>query len=221
MKNTNILTLKQQETLTYLKNYILKHDQAPFLSEMKKHFGLSSNRSVTQRLDALEKKGYIARDHFKRRGLRIVGLQKENNESQFVQLPVLASVGCDNETIFAQDQEASEYLSVDKKLIDNRDVAVMKAVGNSMIDAGVHNGDYVLVEKTQSVTTGDRVVAIVNDMAVLKNLQEIENGYVLHAEAKGYAPIVLNSEAKIFGKLISIIPMGMQEDEIELVYDEI
>lgn len=212
MKNTNILTPKQQETLTYLKNYILKHDQAPFLSEIKKHFKLNSTRSVTQRLDALEKKGYIVRDHFKRRGLRVVGLERDVHESGFIQLPVIASVGCDNETIFAQDQDVSEYLSVDKKLIANRDVVAMKAVGNSMIDAGVNNGDYVLIEKTESVKTGDRVVAIVNEMAVLKKLQEIENGYVLHAEAKGYAPIILNSDAKIFGKLISIIPMSVHEE---------
>lgn len=218
MKSTQILTPKQQETLTYLEKYIAKHDEAPLLSQIAKKFNLKSSRSVTQRLDALENKGYIVRDHYKNRGLRIVSNEADTLEEQFVRLPVFASVGCDNESIFAKD-DITGYLSVDKKMIADRDVVVMKAVGNSMVDAGVNNGDYVLIEKTESVESGERVVAIVGEMAVLKKLQKIQNGYVLHAEADGYDPIVLSSDAKIFGKLISVIPMGIQEQDIEAVYD--
>ena len=218
MKKNNILTSKQQETLSYLETYIEENKKAPTLSEMTKHFKLNSTRSVTQRLDALEKKGFIIRDHYQNRGLRISRNEPSTSESDFIRLPVFASVGCDNESVFAQDEDTNEYLSVEKKLINGRDVVVMKAAGNSMVDAKINNGDYVLIEKTESVETGDRVVAIVNDMAVLKKLQKIDNGYVLHAEAKGYAPIVLSSDSKIFGKLISVIPMNMED---ELVYEEV
>lgn len=217
MKAKNILTVKQQETLTYIELYIKENGHAPLISDLQEKFKLKSTRSVTQRLDALETKGYIVRDQFKHRGLRVVNHTAGSLVSQFIRVPVLASVGCDNETIFAQD-DITEYLSIEKKMVGSRDVVVMKAAGNSMIDAGVHNGDYVLIEKTQSVITGDRVVAVVNGMAVLKKLQKIEGGFVLHAEAKGYAPIILGSDTKIFGKLLNIIPMGIQDDVDEDEY---
>jgi repressor LexA len=223
MKVRDVLTTKQQETLNYLENYLSKHNEAPLLSEMKEEFDLSSTRSVTQRLDSLEEKGYITRDRFKHRGIRIVNSRVDELASQFIRLPVYASVGCDNETIFAKEDNITGYVSVDKEMIGTKKVVVMKAVGNSMVDANVNNGDYVLIEETESVENGDRVVAIVNDMAVLKKLQKIENGYVLHAEAKGYEPIILNDDSKIFGKLIAVIPMGAIEtaDEytLETVYN--
>ena len=221
MKVRDVLTKKQQETLDYLKNYLSENNEAPLLSEMKEEFGLNSTRSVTQRLDSLEKKGYITRDHFRHRGIRIVTSIDDNLGKQFVQLPVYASVGCDNETIIAQDDNITGYISVDKELIGSRKVVVMKAVGDSMVDAGVNNGDYVLIEETELVEDGDRVVAIVGDMAVLKKLQEIDNGYVLHAEAEGYDPIVLHDNSKIFGKLISVIPMNAKEQSSDLSYETV
>lgn len=92
-----------------------------------------------------------------------------------------------------------------------------------MIDAGVHNGDYVLVEVTENVGNGDRVVAVMGDMAVIKRLKKTRGAAILEpeAEGKGYSPIVLSEDSRIFGKVVSIIPgSGQPEDEVVFEYEK-
>lgn len=215
-----ILTPKQKETLDFISSYIARRGMAPLVTEIQEQFKLSSLRSVTQRLDALERKGLIARDRFQHRGISLMNKMSLSSENAFVQVPVLASVGCDQQTIFAQEQ-FGEYLSVDRTMLNHKkDVVAFKAAGNSMIDAGVHNGDYVLVEQTPYAENGDRVVAIIGDMAVLKRFQKAGTNIVLQPEATGYEPIVVNENFKIFGKFIKTIPMNLKsQNESEYIYD--
>ncbi|MEZ4211113.1 MAG: transcriptional repressor LexA [Candidatus Paceibacterota bacterium] len=213
-----ILTTKQKETLEFLEASIRKNGFSPLITEIKEHFKLKSLRSVTQRLDALEKKGLIRRDSFKHRGITVVN-HDIFSKNQFLKIPVIASVGCDAMSVYAQEQ-FGEYLTVAPSLVgSNKEVVAVKAIGNSMIDAGIYNGDYVLVEKTEFVGNGDRVVAIIGDMAVLKRLQTTQGLAILHPEAKGYQPIVLDETSRIFGKFIRTIPTGRPEDDIEYVHN--
>ncbi len=217
MAQNTILTSKQKETLDFIKSYTSRNGYAPLVSEIQDHFELSSLRSVTQRLDALGRKGLITRNRFKHRGISVVNNDFLAGPKNFVQVPVIASVGCDQQTIFAQEQ-FGEYLTVDRTLIDHhKDVVAFKAAGNSMIDAGIHNGDYVLVEPNIHVENGDRVVAIVDDMAVLKRFQRAGTNIVLQPEAKGYQPIIVGENFKIFGKFIRTIPTSTEtEDDFRL-----
>ena len=187
------------------------------LTEIQDHFKLNSLRSVTQYIDALEKRGLISRNKFRHRGITILNNDAFPLKSTFLQIPVMASVGCDAMSVYAQEQYG-EYLTVDKNLVGNhKNVYAFKAIGNSMLDAGVHNGDYVLVEHTEYAENGDRVIAIVGDMAVLKRLQRTDGATVLQPEAKGYAPIVLREDFKIFGKFIRTVQTGRPKDDIEFV----
>lgn len=214
----NILTTKQKETLAYIELYVGWHGISPLVTEIQKHFKLDSIRSVTQRLDALEKKGFISRNRFKHRGITVINQNPFSGNKSLLQIPIIASVGCDEQTIFAQEQYG-DYLTVDHKIIGHRkDVVAFKAAGNSMLDAGVHNGDYVLVEPTTHADVGDRVVAIIGDMAVLKRFGKSGKNLVLYPESEGYSPIVLNGDFKIFGKMINIIVMSNRSnDDIELI----
>lgn len=214
------LTPKQKETLDFIRSYISRRGMSPLVTDIQEEFNLSSLRSVTQRLDALERKGLIQRNRFQHRGVSIPNENPFSTQGGFVQVPVLASVGCDQQTIFAQEQ-FGEYLTVDKAMLDyHRDVVAFKATGGSMIDAGIHNGDYVLVEKTPYAENGDRVVAIVGDMAVLKRFQRAGTNIILQPEAKGYQPIVVNENFKIFGKFIKTIPMNFRsQDDTQVIYD--
>lgn len=215
------LTNNQKQTLEYIQSYIGKNGIPPLITEIKEHFELKSLRSVTQRLDALERKGLLRKDKFKHRGITLINADQFSGKKKFFQMiPVIASVGCDQMSIYAQEQ-FGEYLDVDSSMIGNhKDVYAFKAAGSSMIDAGVQNGDYVLVERTEHAENGDRVVAIVGDMAVLKRLQKTGDAIMLQPEAKGYTPIVLNEDFKIFGKLIRTIQSGQPKDDIEFVYEE-
>jgi repressor LexA len=204
-----------------LKRYIAKHGESPTMVELGKEFKLSSLRSVTQRLESLEKKGLIRRDAFRRRGITL--LERSQTPAGFIEVPVIASAGCDAMGVYAQD-EFGEYILVDKSLINvHTNIAAIKAIGDSMQDAGIRNGDYVIVEVTEHVQNGDRVVAIIGNMALIKRYTESGGVVVLNPENRdgGYHPIVVNQEdSKIFGKVLSIIPGTEWIDDVKIEYVE-
>src|SRR3989344_7593816 len=209
MAHQTIFTPAQEETFSFLKQYIGKNGQAPTMMELCKEFKLKSVLSVTQRLEALERKGLIKRDRFQHRSIQILKGDSSGITSGTIQVPVIASAGCDAMEVYAQD-EFGEYILVDKNLINvHTNIAAIKAVGDSMQDAGIRNGDYVIVEVTDNVENGDRVVAIVGNMAVIKQYKKADGMVFLNPENKdgGYHPIVVGQEdSKIFGKVLSIIP---------------
>lgn len=218
MKKTT-LTAKQQETLDYMRSFSAKNGQAPTITDLAKGLGLESLRSVTQRLESLEAKGFIKRDRFKHRGITIL----EGNPAApagTVQVPVVMSAGCDAAEVYAQGVY-DEFLMLDKTLTEGKnDLVVVKAIGNSMIDAGIHNGDYVLVEVTENVSNGDRVVAVLGDMAVVKKLHVTPSAVVLEPEShgNGYSPIIMSGEnSKILGRVLSVIPMSAPDDDYQFI----
>lgn len=214
------LTPKQQAVLELLKKSIKTDGQSPTLSMIREQLNLGSIRSVTQWLEALERKGYIKRDRFKHRGVSII----ENDPMSWaglVQIPVV-SAGCDTASVYAQDQYEG-YLAVDKKIIpEHKEIVAVKAVGDSMVDAGINNGDHVLVEVTDQVSDGDHVVAVIGDMAVIKSLKQTEGHTILYPESSvgDYAPIVMQDNSKIFGKVLSVIRTGKGSvDDVTIEYD--
>lgn len=220
MKTTSI-TRAQGETFSFLKNYIAKNDQAPTMLELGKEFKLRSLRSVTQRLEALERKGLIKRDRFQHRSIQVLMGDGSGISAGTIQIPVIASAGCDAMEVYAQD-EFGEYILVDKNLLSvHTNIAAIKAVGDSMQDAGIRNGDYVIVEVTEAVENGDRVVAIVGNMAVIKQYKKADGVVFLNPEntSGAYHPIIVGQEdSKIFGKVLSIIPGTEWVDDIKIEY---
>jgi repressor LexA len=222
MSRDTSLTTVQEETLALIQRYILKYGKSPTITELQKDLRLRSIRSVTQRLEALEKKGFIARDRFQHRSIKILkNVSSQYLPSDFIAVPVIASAGCDAVEVFAQD-EFGEFIAVDRKLLGrSTSIAAIKAIGDSMIDAGIHNGDFVIVEVTDQAESGDRVVAVIGNMAVIKRFESVEGSVILHPENKegNYSPIVIDEDnAKIFGKVLSIIPGTEWVDDIKIEY---
>ncbi|MFZ2500557.1 MAG: transcriptional repressor LexA [Minisyncoccia bacterium] len=219
MLHRKALTPAQEETHSFLKRHIAKHGQSPTIVELRDEFKLRSLRSVTQRLETLERKGLIKRDPFQHRSIQI--LERASIPSGFIEVPVIASAGCDAMEVYAQD-EFGEYILIDKSMVNvHTNIAAIKAVGDSMQDAGIRNGDYVIVEVTEYVENGDRVVAIVGNMAVIKRYTKAGDVVFLNPENKdgGYHSIVVNQEdSKIFGKVLSIIPGTEWVDDIKIEY---
>lgn len=215
------LTPKQQETLTFIKDFVSQHGNSPTIKEIQSSFNLNSLRSVSQRLEALERKGLIKRDSFKHRNIVVLDSNMPMGTG-VVQIPVILSAGCDAQQVYAQEAY-DEYLFVDKQLTDmKKEIVAIKAIGNSMIDAGIHNGDYVLVEVTDNVQNGDRVVAVVGEMAVIKRLKKVSGSTILEPESEGngYSPIVLTDNSKIFGRVLSVIPYSSgSNDNIQFIYE--
>jgi repressor LexA len=132
-----------------------------------------------------------------------------------VQIPVVASAGCDAMEVYAQEQY-DEFLIVDRKLAHTqKEVVAIRAVGNSMTDARINNGDYVLVEIDEHIANGERVVAVIGDMAVIKKFQLLSGIVILQPENKeaGYSPIAIKQEdAKILGRVLTVIPTAPPDD---------
>lgn len=218
------LTPTQKHTLEYIERYIRTNSKAPTITELGRALNLNSLRSVTQRLEGLERKGLITRDKFQQRSIKIVEGVTEQLDQDLIQIPVIASAGCDTMDVYAE-QEYSEYIMVDKSLIGartpNTNIVAVRAVGDSMQDAGIHSGDYVIVEVTDRVDNGDRVVALLGNMAVIKRYERVDEVVYLNPENRygTYHPIIVKQEdSRVFGKVLSIIPGTEWVDDIKIEY---
>ncbi len=218
------LTPAQKQTLELIQSHMVSHGFAPTITEMSQTLNLRSLRSVMQRIESLERKGLIKRDRFQHRSIRLVEGVDSQMDSELIQVPVIASAGCDAMDVYAESQ-FGQYIMVERSLIPARttpsNIAAIKAIGDSMQDAGINNGDYVIVEVTDQVDDGDRVVAILGSMAVIKRYQKMDEVVYLHPENSygTYHPIVVKEEnSRIFGKVLSIIPGTEWVDDIRIEY---
>lgn len=216
---TASLTKKQKSFFATLKDYIKKRGMSPTITELVKLARLTSPRGATQYLEALERKGLIRREKYKERGieLRILG---NTAESETVMVPVIASAGCDNMKVFAEER-FGEYLCVSNELVRGKDmthIASIKAIGDSMTDAGISEGDYVLVEMTKAIAENDLVVAVIDGFAVIKKIEYANNAIILRPVSSdpAHKPIIMHRDFNIFGKVIDVIRMP-QKGDLEIV----
>lgn len=217
-----VLTPKQERFYAVLKAHIEKHGAAPTVGELQKAMRISSPRGVIQYLEALERKGLILRARGEARGIHLV----EGKESgPQIQIPVFASAGCDNVMTIAE-RIFDEYVCVAEALLRGREkknVVGIKASGNSMDDAGINDGDYVLVEMTENIRDNDLVVAIIDSFAVIKKIEYANNAVILKPVSSdlSYKPIILHRDYRIFGKVIDVIraqqPGISRTGELEIV----
>lgn len=211
----NTLTGKQKRVLENISLYIQAKGEPPTLEELRRNLGFKSLRTVVQYLDILERKGYMVRRKYARRNIELRPIDAEGRQETLVSVPVVANVGCDDLSTFAQEQY-DEFLQVDKKIVEeNGDIVAVRAVGDSMLDAGIHSGDYILVQFTDNVKSGDRVAAIVGDMVTVKRLERRDGVTILYPENKDpkYKPIVLREDFKIAGRVLCVIPAAVADAE--------
>jgi len=197
------------------------YGQSPTLDELRHALKLKSLRTVTQYLEVLERKGYILR---RKNAKRNIELRQAGEGSNTISVPVVANVGCDDLSLFAQE-ERDEFLEVDRTIAsDSRSsessIVAVRAVGDSMQDAGINQGDYVLIRFTDEAENGDRVAAIVGDMVTVKRYERKNGVTILYPESKNpkYKPIVLREDFKIAGKVLCVIP-SPQAELTEVVYE--
>lgn len=213
------LTANQKKFYEVLKIYIGKNGRSPTVGEMVKLMKFSSPRSVTQYLEALEERGLIKRWRYKNRGIELVS-SKPRFELGKINIPVIASAGCDQMSVFAE-RSFGDFVCVDKALLAGKPkdkIVSIRAIGNSMDEAGVRDGDHVLVEVTEDLRDNDIIVAIIDNFAVIKKLTLANNAVVLNPVSSdpSYKPIILRRDFKLFGKVIDIIRTP-QKGELEIV----
>lgn len=219
--NSKTLTSKQKRVFDYICDCLEKNALSPTIAELMQFLNVSSSRSVVQYLESLEKKGLIARTRNCSRGIRLIARTEEVLDT--VILPIMSAAGCDNMSVFA-DQVHDEFITIDRDFLQGhkpQDVVVFRAVGDSMVDAGINTGDLVLAEMTTDINQKDKVVAIVDGMALIKQINFSANAVILSPMSQDpqYRPIIMKRNFQVFGKVIDVIKNSFGSDE--LVYEEV
>ena len=198
------ITDKQKEILEYIKEMILKKGYPPAVREICEAVHLKSTSSVHSHLESLEKNGYIRRDPTKPRTIEILDDDFALTRREVVNVPVIGTVAAG--TPILAEQNIEDYLPIPAGILPNKEVFMLKGKGNSMIEAGIYNGDKVIVAKQPNAENGDKVVALVDDSATVKTFYK-ENGYFrLQPENSSMDPIILD-QVEILGKVIGLFRM--------------
>ncbi len=195
-----ILTKRQKEILDFLDTHIRRRGYAPTLEEICKRFGLGSVATVHKHLANLEDKGAIRRQMHRSRAIEIV---PERRRVRAAELPLLGRVaaGIPIEAIEVQDT-----IGVPEEFIRNADTYVLQVQGNSMVDDGIFDGDYVVVERRQTAANGDTVVAIVDGAATVKKFYRERSRIRLEPANADTPPIVVrNRDIEIRGVVVALL----------------
>lgn len=195
------ISKKQLEILEYIKSEILRIGYPPAVREICEAVNLKSTSSVHSHLETLEKNGYIRRDPTKPRAIEIIDDNFNLTRREMVNVPIVGQVAA-GEPILAE-QNVTDYFPIPVEFMPNNDAFLLSVKGESMINAGILNGDFVLVEMTPVASNGEMVVALVNDSATVKTFYKEENCYRLQPENDTMEPIIV-PEVEILGKVIGV-----------------
>ena len=192
---------KQLEILEYIKSEILRIGYPPAVREICEAVNLRSTSSVHAHLESLEKNGYIRRDPTKPRAIEIIDDSFNLTRREMVNVPMVGQVAA-GEPILAE-QNISNYFPIPMEFMPNNDTFMLTVKGESMINAGIFDGDYVLVEQCNTARNGDMVVALVDDSATVKSFYKEEGYYRLQPENDSMDPIIV-FDCQILGKVIGV-----------------
>lgn len=192
------ITAKQKEILEYIKSQIINKGYPPAVREICEAVNLKSTSSVHSHLETLEKNGYIRRDPTKPRAIEIIDDDFNLARREIVNVPILGSVAA-GEPIFA-DQNIEGYMPVLPEDLPSGESFIVHVHGDSMINAGIFNGDRLIVTKQETAENGDIIVALVDDSATVKKFYK-EDGHIrLQPENDDMDPIIVD-DVSILGKV--------------------
>ena len=192
---------KQQQILEYIKSEIINRGYPPTVRDICNAVNLKSTSSVHAHLATLEREGYIIRDKTKPRAIEIVDDSFNATRCEIVNIPIVGHVAAGEPILAVQNIE--NYFPVPAEILNNRVTFMLKVKGDSMVNAGIFNGDSILVEECNTASNGEIVVALVDDSATVKTFYK-ENGYIrLQPENDFMDPIIVN-DCTIIGKVIGL-----------------
>ena len=196
------ITAKQQEILEYIKEEILKRGYPPAVREICEAVNLKSTSSVHSHLETLEKNGYIRRDPTKPRAIEICDDSFQMVRTEMVSLPVVGQVAAG--TPILAEQNIEQYFPVPAEMVPTGEPSfVLKVKGDSMINAGIYNGDQIFVQCCNTARNGDTVVALVDDSATVKTFYK-EDGHIRLQPENDYMDPIIVDDCQILGKVFGV-----------------
>lgn len=192
---------KQREILEYIKKEILNRGYPPAVREICEAVKLKSTSSVHAHLETLEKNGYIRRDPTKPRAIEIVDDNFNLTRREMVNVPIVGKVAAGTPILAVENID--NYFPIPMEFMPNEQTFMLQVQGESMINAGIYDGDMILVQQQQTARNGEIVVALVEDSATVKTFYKEDGYYRLQPENDTMDPIIV-SDVSILGKVIGV-----------------
>lgn len=196
------ITDKQKKVLEFIKKEIKDKGYPPSVREICQGVGVKSPSTVHGYLERLEKHGVIRRNHFKPRTIEIIDDEISTSSDELVNVPIIGKVAAGRPILAAENIE--DTFPVPARMLLNSRVFMLKVKGESMIEAGILDGDYVLVKQQHHADNGDIVVALIEDEATVKRFYKEETHIRLQPANRYMDPIIVD-EVIILGKIIGVI----------------
>ena len=217
-KNAKKITKKQKAVLDFIAQTIEETGIAPTVRDICVGLGLSSPSTVHVHLKTLEEKGYIHRDPLKSRCITVVGQERNASPapanttseppvgvgefSNIVSLPVVGNVAAGLPIL--AEQNVTETIPLPTEIVGDSSSFLLKVRGDSMVEIGINDGDYVVVKDPPTATTGDIVVAVIDDGATVKRFFKERDHIRLQPENSSMEPIIVREDVIIAGKVVAV-----------------
>ncbi|NMB08153.1 MAG: transcriptional repressor LexA [Tissierellia bacterium] len=197
------LTQKQVEILHFIKSHIQKQGYPPAVREICKGVNLKSTSTVHRHLEKLEDKGYIRKDPTKPRAIEILDYGDNSlfAPKKTVDIPIIGKVTAGQPILAIEHIEDTFPIPIE--LAQRGSLFMLRVQGDSMVEAGIYNDDYVLVKQQNNAINGDIVVALIEDEATIKRFFKEESCIRLQPENQSMSPI-LTKDVLILGKVIGL-----------------
>ncbi len=199
------ITPRQKEILDFIKDYVDLNGYPPTYREIGRQFNISSTFGVKRHIDALVKKGYLTNENRSSRTLSLIINNNPIKENNIIDIPIVGRVAA-GIPIFSEENIEGN-LALDKNLIGNRTECFgLKVRGDSMINAGILEGDLVIIQPQRQAQNGDIIVALIGDEATMKRLVIDDGKIFLVPENENYEPIIIENpeEFTIIGKVVGV-----------------
>ena len=191
---------KQKEIYDYIKSQIHLKGYPPSVREICNAVGLSSTSTVHGHLARLEKKGLIRRDPTKPRAIEV--LEETSMRKELVDIPIIGTVTAGKPILAIENIEDSFPIPI-SYIKSNNQHFMLKVKGESMIDAGIYNGDLAIIEQVSTAENGEIVVALIGNEATIKRFYKEEGHIRLQPENKTMSPIIVD-DCQILGRLVGL-----------------
>ena len=195
------ISAKQSEILEYIKQQIMDKGFPPSVRDICQAVNLKSTSSVHAHLETLEKNGFIRRDPSKPRAIEILDDSFYTFRKEIVNVPMVGRVAAGMPLL--AEQNIDSYFPVPMEMLPNVQTFLLKVQGESMINAGIFDGDFVLVEEAASASNGEMVVALIDDSATVKTFYKEKMHIRLQPENDFMDPIIV-PDCIILGKVIGV-----------------
>lgn len=202
MSAKRMLTPRQKQILDFIEEMINLSGLPPTIREIGKKFDITSTNGVRSILDALENKGFIRRQKLVSRGIELV----RRSPIAFNRIPIVGSVPAGLPITAIENREGE--LAVDTSFLPNEEVYCLRVKGESMINAGIFDGDFVLVDKNVSPLKGDIVVAVIGEEATVKKFYPERQRVRLEPQNEAFGPIIVDKNTPGFyiaGRVVGLM----------------